>query len=105
MERYQEPGAEPQQREKSTNSERFMHRRGASRDRYSWKNEVKVNDPSPQATKPVGTQRRGEQEKCVPRKHALNSAFQVPLSKKSKLQAAEASRSMCHGSKGGDAIS
>ena len=102
MERYQEPGAEPQQREKSTKSERFMHRRGASRGRYSWKNEVKVNDPLPQATKPVETQQRGEQEKCVPRKHALNPAFQVPLSKKSrKLQPAEVSRSVCHGSKRG----
>jgi hypothetical protein len=38
--------AEPQQREKSTISERFMHRHGGSRDRYSWKNEVNVNDPS-----------------------------------------------------------
>jgi hypothetical protein len=77
-----------------------MHRRRARRGRYSWKDEVKFNNPSPQATKPLRTQQRGEQEKCVPRKHALNPAFQVPLSKKSKLQAAETSRFTCHGSKG-----
>jgi hypothetical protein len=100
-ERYQEPGAEPQQREKSTNNERFMHGLGASSNRYSWKNEVKVNDPLPQATKPLRTQQRGEQEKCIPRKHTIDPALQVPLSKGSKLQAAEASRSTCHGSKRG----